>query len=71
MVTRQKKKLKVVKHPGIGHILDAPPPLIASTHTIDYTCGGCGEVLLHADDGQVHNVLIRCNSCGCYNKTEG
>ena len=26
-------------------------------------------ILLHADEGQVHGVLIRCTNCGSYNST--
>ena len=69
MPNRQ-KKLKLVAHPAIGHVLEAPPPLTASHHTVDYTCAGCGEVLLHAEEDQVHNLLIRCTKCGCYNSTD-
>jgi hypothetical protein len=28
------------------------------------------SILLHADEGQVHGVLIRCRNCGSYNATE-
>jgi hypothetical protein len=27
-------------------------------------------VLLHAEDGQVHGLLIHCTTCGAYNSTE-
>jgi len=43
--------LKLVEAPGIGHVLSAPPALSASSHTIDYTGGQRGVVLLHADRG--------------------
>jgi hypothetical protein len=56
--------------PGLRPIVSAPPVLIVSTHTIDYTCGKCGTVLMHADVDQIHNVLIRCTQCGSYNATE-
>jgi predicted RNA-binding Zn-ribbon protein involved in translation (DUF1610 family) len=69
MTEREKRPLKVVQTPRVGHVLNAPPILIASTHTIDFTCGHCGAVLLHADDGQVHGLLIRCSDCGSYNTT--
>jgi hypothetical protein len=32
-----------------GIVLDAPPVLIASDHSVDYTCGRCSTVLLHAE----------------------
>jgi predicted RNA-binding Zn-ribbon protein involved in translation (DUF1610 family) len=56
--------------PAIGVVLDAPPVLIASEHSVDYTCGHCGTVLLHAEEGQVRGVLLRCANCGSYNSTD-
>jgi uncharacterized Zn finger protein (UPF0148 family) len=58
--------LKVVTAPAIGVVLEAPPALVASEHSVDYTCGRCGTVLLHADEGQVHG----CANCGSYNSTD-
>jgi hypothetical protein len=49
--------LKVVIAPAVGVVLKAPPVLIASEHSVDYTCGRCGTVLLHADEDQVHGIL--------------
>lgn len=65
-----KISLKVIPAPSIGAVVSAPPVLIASAHTVDYTCGNCRTVLLHAEDGQVHNLVIRCVQCGSYNATE-
>jgi DNA-directed RNA polymerase subunit RPC12/RpoP len=62
--------LKVVIAPAVGVVLEAPPVLRASEHSVDYTCGRCGTVLLHADEGQVHGILIRCTNCGSYNSTD-
>jgi DNA-directed RNA polymerase subunit RPC12/RpoP len=70
MTKRQKIVLKVVTAPGVGNIIDAPPVIHASDHTIDYTCGHCGELLMHAEVDQVHNLLIRCTKCGSYNSTD-
>ena len=70
MAERKKRPLKVIPAPSARHALDAPPALSASSHTIDYTCGQCGAVLLHADEGQVHGLLIRCTACGSYNTTD-
>jgi DNA-directed RNA polymerase subunit RPC12/RpoP len=70
MAEHEKRPLRVIKTPRIGHVLVAPPTLIASSHTIDYVCGHCGAVLLQAEDGQVHGVLIRCSDCGSNNTTE-
>ena len=51
--------LKVITAPGIGHVLSAPPALTASTNTVDYTCGKCGTVLMHAELGQVCAATIK------------
>ena len=51
-MTVRKIPLKVVTAPAIGIVLEAPPVLIASEHSVDYTCGRCAAVLLHADEGQ-------------------
>ena len=56
--------------PGIGHVMEAPPVLVASDHSVDFTCGKCGTILLHARDHQVYNLLIHCKKCGSYNMTE-
>ena len=62
--------LKAISPPGHRPIVSAPPVLIASTHTIDYCCGTCGAVLLHAEVEQVHNLVIRCTQCGDYSTTD-
>jgi hypothetical protein len=48
----------------------APPVLIASTNTVDYICGACGAVLMHAEHGQVDNLVIHCTECGSCNSTD-
>jgi DNA-directed RNA polymerase subunit RPC12/RpoP len=70
MEEHEQRSLKLIEAPRVGHVLNAPPTLIASSHTIDYTCGQCGAVLMHAEDGQVHGLLIRCTDCGSYNTTD-
>jgi predicted RNA-binding Zn-ribbon protein involved in translation (DUF1610 family) len=70
MPKREKRPLKLVSAPSVGHAINAPPILNASSHTIDYTCGNCGTVLLHAEAGQVHGILIHCGICGSYNATD-
>jgi predicted RNA-binding Zn-ribbon protein involved in translation (DUF1610 family) len=62
--------LKIVTAPAVGVVLEAPPVLKASEQSVDYTCGRCGTVLLHADEGQVHGILIHCANCGSYNSTD-
>jgi hypothetical protein len=62
--------LRIAETPGTRHVMSAPPVLIASFHTIDYTCGKCDAVLMHADYGQVHDLMIHCTECGSYNSTD-
>jgi predicted RNA-binding Zn-ribbon protein involved in translation (DUF1610 family) len=70
-MTSRKVPIKRVTAPAIGVVLKAPPMLVASEHSVDYTCGRCGTALLHADEGQVHGVIIHCTNCGSYNSMEG
>jgi hypothetical protein len=70
MREHQRENLSVVNLPLGRRALYAPPVLIASTHTVDYCCGRCGIVLLHAEVGQVHNLLIYCIECRSYNSTD-
>lgn len=69
-VQNPKERLKVIPAPATGPVVDAPPVLVASTHTVDYQCGNCDTVLLHAEEGQVKNLVIRCRECGTYNKAD-
>ena len=63
--------LKIVVAPSAGRtVVSAPPVLNASDHTVDFLCGNCGTVLMHAEEGQVHNVTICCARCGSYNSTD-
>ena len=39
--------LHVVTAPAVSVVLDAPPVLMASEHSVDYTCGRCATILLH------------------------
>jgi predicted RNA-binding Zn-ribbon protein involved in translation (DUF1610 family) len=69
-MTPPKISLKVITAPSVGRVLDAPPVLKASDQSVDFTCGRCGTTLLHAEENQVHGVLIRCTECGSYNSTD-
>jgi len=62
--------LKLIEAPKLGAVVTAPPVIIASTHTVDYCCGHCGTVLMHAEPGQINNLLIHCTKCGSYNSTD-
>ena len=70
MSSRRKIGLRLIAAPAIGPVVSAPPTLKASDHTIDYACSNCGAILLHADEGQVHNLVICCTKCGSYNSTD-
>ena len=65
------KTLKVVPAPlAIDAVPSAPPALEDRTPTVDYTCGSCGAVLMHADENQVHSLIIQCTVCDAYNSTD-
>jgi predicted RNA-binding Zn-ribbon protein involved in translation (DUF1610 family) len=68
--SRARVSLRLIEAPKIGSIVTAPPTIIASTHTVDYCCGHCGVVLMHAEEGQINNLHIRCTKCGSYNSTD-
>jgi DNA-directed RNA polymerase subunit RPC12/RpoP len=38
--------------------------------SVDYVCGNCGTLLLHAEDGLTHNLFILCTRCGAHNSTD-
>jgi predicted RNA-binding Zn-ribbon protein involved in translation (DUF1610 family) len=69
MTIHRSIKLKIASAPTHGHVVHAPPVLNASDHTIDFACGNCGTVLMHAEEGQVYNVTICCVNCGSHNST--
>ena len=69
-MTDPKINLKLVSAPAKGIALKAPPVLKASDQSVDYTCGKCATILLHAEENQVHGVLIHCAICGSYNSTD-
>jgi hypothetical protein len=39
-------------------------------HSVDYLCGNCGTILLHAEDGLAHNLIILCTECGARNSSD-
>ena len=61
--------LKVVTPPFAGRVLEVPPVLNASDHTVDFLCGNCGALLMQAEHGNFHNVTIHCLACGSFNNT--
>jgi hypothetical protein len=65
------RTLKVVPVPlAIDAVASAPPVLEDRTPTVDYMCGSCGAVLMHADENQVHSLIINCTVCDAYNSTD-
>ena len=62
MHERQTICLKVVPADALRKAISAPPVLEASSHTVDYVCGHCRTILMHAEQGQVHNLLIQCTA---------
>jgi predicted RNA-binding Zn-ribbon protein involved in translation (DUF1610 family) len=62
--------LKTITGPGLKELVTSPPILDASDNTVEFTCGKCGVVLMHAEEGQIHNLAILCTGCGSYNSTD-
>jgi hypothetical protein len=67
---RGRMRLRIVAQPPGGTNTKAPPVLDAGSGTIDYTCGRCGTVLMRANEGQVHGVVIECLQYGAFNGTD-
>jgi DNA-directed RNA polymerase subunit RPC12/RpoP len=66
-----KVRLSVIPASSVDHFVEAPPVIVASDHSIDYTCGTCGTALLHAEKGQIYGLAIHCTRCGSCNLTNG
>jgi hypothetical protein len=67
-----KKILKVVPEPLVIGAAVSVPPLLEDRGrpTIEYFCGGCGAILMRADEQQVHSLIIHCTACDAYNSTD-
>jgi len=63
-------RLITIAAPATGPVVSAPPLIKTSDHSVDYTCGNCETILLHAELDQIHNLTIRCTKCGSYNSTD-
>jgi DNA-directed RNA polymerase subunit RPC12/RpoP len=71
MVERNREKSVVIGSPPEGrYARDAPPVPSAGDNTLDYCCGECGALLMHADDQEVHNLIIRCTDCKSFNSMD-
>jgi hypothetical protein len=70
-MTARKISLTVITAPATGLVLDAPPILKESDQSVDYICGNCGTILLHAEENRVQSVVIHCGNCRSYNSTDG
>jgi predicted RNA-binding Zn-ribbon protein involved in translation (DUF1610 family) len=64
-----KVPLTIVPASSVDRFVSAPPTIVASEHSVDYTCGSCGTILLHAEKGQIFGLTIHCTQCGSYNST--
>ena len=51
------------------HVVRTPPILDLGTEN-DYACGSCATLLLRANAGQVHNVVLECSRCGALNQAD-
>jgi DNA-directed RNA polymerase subunit RPC12/RpoP len=67
---RERRQLKLIEVPRTRHVVRAPPPLVAGSPSLDFTCARCGAVLLQAEEGQVHGLVVQCRDCGSYNAVE-
>ncbi len=63
-------KLKVIAAPATGNAIPAPPPITVSANTNHYLCGSCGTLLVIADAGQLHGLVVQCRECGHYNAVD-
>jgi hypothetical protein len=72
MTALPQKTLKVIPAPlAVGAAVNAPPVLEdRGSPTVEYTCGGCGAVLMRVDEQQVHSLIIHCIACDLYNSTD-
>ena len=59
-------QLRTIPRPSRGAIVRVPP-VIEANLGVDYVCGSCGTVLVLAEQGQIHNLQLRCTHCGAYN----
>jgi hypothetical protein len=66
----RKISLTIVPASSVVHFVDAPPAIVASDHSVDYACGTCGMVLLHAEERQIFCLTIHCTHCRSYNSTD-
>ena len=70
MAALSQKALRVVPAPLVMNAAMSAPPVLEDTgSTVEYRCGGCGAVLMRADEQQVHSLIIHCTACDAYNST--
>jgi hypothetical protein len=65
-----KHTLRVVRRPVGDHEARGSHIVDDSLHRVDFVCGGCGTLLMHAEEGHVEGVLIHCTQCGACNITD-
>lgn len=45
------------------------PPVLDARGAEEFACGQCGTVLLKANEGQIHHVIVQCAICNAFNAT--
>ena len=59
----RKISLKTIAAPASWSVVDAPPIIKTSDHSVDYTCGNCGTINPQPDD-PLHQVqFVQFNGC--------
>jgi hypothetical protein len=68
-LARRRLRLRVVRKPDAGDVLNAPADLEFGTKEVSYLCGHCGMVLLLGDANLTLDATIKCSICRAYNAT--
>lgn len=70
------RQLSVVKKPKAGDgqsVIEVGEGTIVVRGTegpLTFACGGCRTPLaVNLNQGQLINLVLKCNACGCYNRT--
>ena len=63
--------LRLVEAPKIGAVVTVPPVSSPASTPSIVAALTAPPALMHADAGQVHDLLIKCTACGGYNSTDG
>ena len=66
----ERKRVPLKLSPARCAVLVAPLATADIHQRTDFVCGFCKAVLLRAEVGHEHNLLILCTQCGSYNTTD-